>query len=75
MLSDAEIIKNDEENSLFDLIYSQSKKKGGIDFKFFIDQLPNIIKSADCEGSFKENVKKIIYNNFHILYEYLMENT
>ena len=46
MLADAQILQNAEDISHFDILYSHNKKKGGIDFSQFIEQLPSIISNS-----------------------------
>ena len=68
MLSDAEVITDPESNPHFDVIYSSMKKRGGIDFKSFLESLPRIVKNASENTNLSDSMKKTIFCNFHTLY-------
>lgn len=74
MLTDAQIIANANVHSI-DLLYTKYKKKGNsaIDFEGFIQGLPYIAKISHGEDD--DGLRKIIKENFHALYEFIIENT
>lgn len=71
MLEDAQILKSPRDQTRTDLIFSGKKKTDGIDFDTFMGTIPELVKK---DNHIEQNdVKDIIENNFHALYEYLRD--
>ena len=70
MLTDAQLLQHPSDHPRLDILYASYPAQSGLTFDHFLAMLPQVLGLLTSEA-----VHTVLHNNFHALYEYILENT